>query len=455
MKVKNRLSLEFTFLFAILLLTVLTGIYLFVEHNRLKNYFNALDQRAVTAAQFYLAEDNLSKENFHEVTKSFPKSLSREVIRIYDARYHSRFIPDTEPHWPKAILEQVTVQKHIHLIQKNQQVTGIYYVDNSGDYIIMVSAFDESGERDMHDLGLIMLFFFSFSLIITFVLGRIFSRIALSPIVRITDNLKKIRSSSLDQRLPIHQNNADEIDFLSVAINQLLEHLDQSFEGQQLFISNVSHELRTPLTTILGEAETTLMNERSAHEYKQAFLSIIKETGHLQDIISSLMELMQTSEKNFEFQPIRMDELLWEIVDDLILRSESSKIKVEYNLPTDVLKSTIQGNRELLFIAICNVIKNAVKFSDQEEVFCSIFSDSQGINLIIKDQGIGINQNDLLKVFQPFFRSSNAIRYPGYGIGLSLTQNVVRLHNGTIKVRSALNQGTEFQLVFPRSFHIK
>ena len=147
-----------------------------------------------------------------------------------------------------------------------------------------------------------------------------------------------------------------------VAINQLLEHLDQSFEGQQLFISNVSHELRTPLTTSLGEAETSLMNECSSHEYKQAFLSIIKETGHLQDIISSLMELMQTSEKNFEFQPIRMDELLWEIVDDLTLRFESSKIKVEYNLPSDVLKSTIQGTRELLFIAISNVFKNAVKF---------------------------------------------------------------------------------------------
>ena len=455
MKVKNRLSLEFTFLFAVLLLMVLTGIYFFVEHNRVKNYFNALDQRAIIAAQFYLAEDNLSKENFHEVTKSFPKSLSREVIRIYDARYRSRFIPDNDIFWSKSILQQVTTQKHIHFIQKDQQVTGIYYVDNSGDYIIMVSAFDVSGERDMHQLGLIMLFFFLFSLVITFLLGRVFSSIALSPIVRITNNLNKIRSSSLEQRLPIHQKNADEIDFLSVAINQLLEHLNQTFEGQQLFISNVSHELRTPLTTILGVAETTLMNERSPDDYKQAFSSIIKETGHLQDIISSLMELMQTSEKNFEFQPIRMDELLWEIVDDLTLRTESSKIKVDYNLPSDELKSVIQGNRELLLIAISNVIKNAVKFSDQQQVVCSIFSDSQGINLTIKDQGIGINQNDLLKVFQPFFRSSNAIRYPGYGIGLSLTQNVVRLHNGTIKVRSALNQGTEFQLVFPRSFHIK
>lgn len=451
MKVRDRLSLQFTFMCAVLMLLVLTGIYLFVEHNRVKNFFNELDQRAFTAGQFYLAEDNLSKENFHEVSKRFPRSLSHEVIRIYDADFHPRFIAENTIRYKKRVLQEVLSQKHIQLSERDRQLSGIYYADNSGNYIILVSAFDESGNRDMHQLGLIMVFFFLFSLIITFFLGRFFSKLALSPIVQITDNLKKIRSSSLEQRLPIHQNKADEIDFLSVTINQLLEHLEQSFESQQLFISNVSHELRTPITTILGEAETTLMKGRSEAEYSATLNSIIKESGNLHDIINSLMELMQTSVKKFEFQPVRMDELVWEIVDELSLKTEELPITVNYNQSADISKSTIYGNRELLFIAISNIIKNAIKFSDKKEVFCEIFYNSEGINILIKDQGIGIAENDLQKVFTPFFRSSNAHSYPGYGIGLSLTQNVIRLHNGLIRVRSDLEKGTEFQLIFPKA----
>ena len=452
MKVRDRLSVQFTFMFAVLLLLVLTGIYLFVERNRVKSFFDKLDDRAITVAQFYFAEDNLSQENFKNVIKKFPLSLSNEVIRIYDDRYQAKFIPEDSVRWDKSLLRSIASQKQVHLTDNKRQITGIYYVDNSGNYIIIISAIDDSGYHNMHELGLIMLFFFLFSLVVTFLLGRIFSQIALFPIVKITNNLKVIRSSSLDQRLPIHKNKADEIDMLSLTINQLLEHLEQSFESQQSFIAHASHELRTPITTILGEAETTLMNNRTRDEYKATLQSIIKETDHLHYIINSLMELVQTSLENTDFQSIRMDELIWEIVDELSTKNTDQHIRVNYNLPPDASKYTIQGNRQLLFIAVTNILKNALKFSDRKEVYCEIFCNTDGINIIVRDEGIGISEKDMQKVFQPFFRSSNALVYPGSGIGLSLTQNIVRLHNGTIQVKSKLKEGTDFQLILPNYY---
>lgn len=445
MKVRDRLSLLFSLMFAVLLLVVLTGIYLFVNDNRIKTFYAKLDDRALTVGQFYLAEDNLSKENFKIVLKKYPQSLSGENIRIYDDHYHPQFIPENKIRWGNSIINRVIDQKKVHLSQGNRQVSGIYYVDNSGNFIIMVSAVDEGGIAEMNQLRLIMLIFFLASLIITFFIGRFFSRITLAPIVRITNNLKIIRSTSLDQRLPVDPKKIDEIDSLSLTINQLLEHLEQSFESQKSFVAHASHELRTPITTMLGEAEIALMHDRENEEYKYILSNIIKETERLNHIVNSLMDLIQTNVSNYDFQTVHMDDLLRELADEY----EGKQISVSIPQQQAKSKFILHGNRQLLFIAVNNILKNAVKFSDGRQVYCQLYSDSKAIHIIIRDQGIGISSNDIANIFQPFFRSSNALNYPGYGIGLSLTQNIVRLHNGDIKVDSQLDRGTVFHFTFP------
>ncbi|MET4139451.1 HAMP domain-containing sensor histidine kinase [Pedobacter sp. UYP1] len=449
MKVKNRLSLQFTFMFAILLLVVLTGIYVLVEHNRLKSFMNKLDERAVTVAQFYLAEDNLSKDIFRQVAKKFPQSLTHESIRVYDDKFNSKFTREDSISWKHDFLSQIVKKKSIHLRQGETQITGIYYPDNSGNFIVVVSAIDDRGLHDMEQLRLIMTAFFISSLFITFFIGRIFARISLQPIVSITDNLKRIRASSLHHRLSVNQAKTDETDNLSSAINQLLEHLEQSFESQKSFVANASHELRTPITSILGEAEITLMRERSPEEYKHALQEIVGSVERLNYIINSLMELMQTNLDNKDFQSIRIDELIWEIADELAFKTNTDPIKIIYDLPTDQSKRTLQGNRQLLFIAINNILKNAVKFSVGQEVLCTVGYKNQQMVIAIKDVGIGISPADIKKIFQPFYRSANALNFSGYGIGLSLTNNIVKQHNGSIQVESILGQGTTFYVYLP------
>lgn len=447
MKVKDKLSFQFTLMFAVLLLLVLTCVYLFASHNRTWNFFEKLDDRAITVGQFYLAQDNLSKENFENVLKKFPQSLSGETLRVYNDQYKSQFIPDGALRWDLSILKHVAQQKKIHFFQGNRQVTGIYYSDNSGNFIIMVAADDESGYHYLHDLGFFMLFFFFVSLVITYLAGYVFSRIALSPIVQITSNLKKIRSTSLDLRLPVDAKKTDEIDNLSLTINQLLEHLEQSFESQQSFIAHASHELRTPITTIMGEAETTLVLDRKPEEYQASLANIIKESVRLNQIINSLMELVQTDAANYEVDSIRMDELMWAITDEL----NADNVSINYNLPANPLRYTVQGNWQLLFIGINNIVKNAIKFSNQKNVYCELFCNEKGVNIVIRDEGIGIEEKDLGQIFQPFFRASNALNYAGYGIGLSLSRNIIKLHNGSIKVDSVRLKGTTFYITLPAS----
>ncbi|RFS26649.1 sensor histidine kinase [Chitinophaga silvatica] len=448
MKVKTRLALQFTMLFAGLLLLLLIGIYSLVERNRINSFYDKLDDRATTAAQFYLAEDNLSQESFRNVLKKYPRSLNQEVIRIYDDHFQPVFIPEDTVKWNRQVLKEIVSNRKLRFSQGKRQVCGIYYADNSGNFLVVASAVDASGMENMKHLALIMLFAYLTSIIITYLIGLLFAHLALKPITHIISNVQSIRATSLDKRLELAASRRDELNQLSATINQLLEHMEQSFESQKVFIANASHELRTPITAILGEAEITLLDERSTIEYKQALENIIEESVRINGIINSLLELAQANMDYNDLQTIMMDELLWEVVEEC---SQHGRHKIDLKLSTGLQSSRVQlqGHRHLLFIALSNVVKNAIKFSNGKEVTCELSRLNNAIMVRVIDRGIGIPPDEINKIFRPFYRSKNAGGFEGHGIGLSLTEKIVRLSNGKIEVFSDIGQGTVFQFTFP------
>jgi len=433
-------------MFAVLLAIVLLGIFILVEKNRKDNFYSKLEDRALIVGELYLAQDNMSPEDYKKVKEIYPQTLSHEVTRIYNDKFEPVFIKEDTVRWSQAIIQQVIKNKKIYFTEGKEQVVGLYYMDNSGNFAVIASAIDDSGYQSMRRLAYIMLFSFLVSLGITFLIGRLFATLALSPILKITNNLKIIRSTSLDRRLTLTRYKNDEINQLSNTINSLLEHLEQSFNDQQAFITNASHELRTPLTNIMGKSEVTLKNDRARDEYKNALESIITEAEKLNALITSLLELSQASIDSTEVQKVRLDELVWEVVDEW--GNDTGLVKVIYDLPDDTEKYTIQGNRRLLFIAISNILKNAIKFSGNKEVLCSVLYNEKGTQISIKDEGMGIKDKELQNIFRPFYRAPNAFKLPGSGIGLSLAEKIIRLHNGKIMVTSALNEGTTFTVIF-------
>ncbi len=448
MKVKDRLSLQFTFMFAVLLIVVLSGIYVLAAGNRSQTFFDKLEDRALTAGQLYLAQDNMSEESFSKVIKKYPQSLSHEVIRIYNDKNEPVFIKEDSVHWSESVIKRVVQEKKVRFTNGDKQVAGLYYIDNSGNFVVIASAIDDAGFQNLKQLLWIMIFFFVISLLITFFLGRFFATIALQPIAQIIGKMKIIRATSLDKRLPVNTYRNDEINQLSLTINELLEHLEQSFSAQQSFIANASHELRTPLTTIMGNAEITLRTDREKEDYKNTLREIIKEVEELNKIINSLFELSQANMDSFTVETVRLDELLWEAVDECGHKLKNNPIK--YSVPAYGEKCTIQGSRRLLFIAFSNILNNAVKFSNNSEVTCALELNETSVSVIIADKGIGITTADLQKIFQPFYRAPNSQGFQGSGIGLSLADKIIKLHNGTIQVKSEINAGTEFKIIFSR-----
>ena len=449
MTIRDRLSLQFTLLSALLLFVVLATTYLLTARHRRTDFQERLLDRAVTHAQLFLAEDNMSAEKFRDVQKKYPLSLPQEVVRIYDDSDKPVFIQNGSFQWPRAMIDRARTNRVMSWQDGDKFTCGIYYIDNSGNFTILASAVDAFGHQEMQQLFWIMFVAFFISVFFLFFTGRLFARVALAPMIKVMNDVKFIRSTSLDKRLKIKEGR-DEINELAITFNNLLEHLEQAFEAQGSFVAHASHELRTPVTTIIGDVEVTLSQPRDAAEYRNTLSGVLTEAEKLSDLINTLFELAQTNTGIAEFRELRLDELLWQIKDEWSMRIPDSRIELQYHLPEDIRKYTVLANNYLLFVAIGNIIRNAIKFSNNGVVRCSLSIQNNNPVVSIRDGGIGISAEDLRNIFQPFFRGQNTFGYAGFGVGLSLADKIFRLHNVRVVVLSELQKGTEFLLYFSR-----
>jgi signal transduction histidine kinase len=447
MTIRNRLSLQFTLVSAILFFIVLAGIYLLTGRYRRTNFQERLLDRAYTHAELYLAQDNMSEEKFRDVQKKYPLSLPQEVVRIYNDSDQPVFIRAGSFQWPPSLIDRVREEKQVQIQEGDKFISGIYYKDNSGNFTVLASAVDTFGQEEMRQLFLVMFVAFFISVFILFFAGRLFSRLALLPINKVINDVRFIRSTSLDKRL-LTKGGKDEINELAVTFNNLLEHLEQSFEAQGSFVAHASHELRTPVTTIIGDVEVTLSQQRDGAAYRETLKGVLDQAEKLNELINNLFDLAQTNTGITEFHELRLDELLWQVKDEWSNKLPDSKIDLQYHLPEDTRKYTVQANNYLLFIAIGNIVRNAIKFSDNGIVHCRLFIRNNAPVVSIRDNGIGIGKDDLRNIFQPFFRGANSFGYAGYGVGLSLADKIFRLHNVKVSVNSEVNRGTEFVLYF-------
>ena len=232
----------------------------------------------------------------------------------------------------------------------------------------------------------------------------------------------------------------------------MLSRIETSFETQNNFISNASHELRTPLTSIMGTADVTLSRIRTPEEYIETLQVILHETEKLDNKTKALLFLAQTgfNGKSQKFERMRIDQLIWDCIDTIEKLNPEGKVNFDTSLlPENSTRLKIIGNEQLLHLAFTNIISNACKYSDNQVVTVSIGSSDRKVVIVVKDQGIGIPKQELGYIYDPFFRASNTKNYDGYGIGLPLARNIVKLHSGKILVTAEENEGTTVIIELP------
>jgi signal transduction histidine kinase len=235
-----------------------------------------------------------------------------------------------------------------------------------------------------------------------------------------------------------------EVQELVDTYNHFVEKLSQSFSIQKNFIDYVSHELRTPLAAILGTLEVSKQKPRTVEEHELVNLQLKRYTEDLRDTIDHMM-ILSGAKTNFETKIIRIDEVLWEIIEQLTL-VHGAQISVDIQVvDTDLLK--IDANDKLLQLAVQNIILNAIKYSSNQPVVVNLKSYNGKLLVEIIDKGIGILPEELIRVTENFYRGENVHGYTGKGIGLSLANVIFKLHHIHMDITSS-TKGTIVSLYF-------
>jgi two-component system sensor histidine kinase ArlS len=452
MTIRNRLTLIYTVIVALILLALSLFVFYLVKLNFHTVFFEKLYNRAEITAQVFLEKDEVSATIFKDFEARYSQTLPGELIRVYDKDNKPAFIEENGGGtYPVDLINRVRTEKKVELDDGHRQIVGIHYSDNQGEFVIIASAEDDVGAHSLAFTRNTLLIGYISSLIVVFISGRFFSKQVLQPMSGIVRNVNRITVSNLHMRLD-EGKGRDEIAELSITFNNMLERLERSFETEKNFVDNASHQLRTPLASIIVELEVALTKTRTNEEYQSLLGSILTESEKLNHIISGLLDMAQINrdESAMLTGVVRLDELLWDIRDKVSKEIPESKVQISLaNLPSNSDELVIYGNKYLLDIALYNLIENACKFSGNKEVLVHLLSSPSGTLITIRDKGIGIPPEEVKEVSKSFYRAKNAASFKGSGIGLALSEKIIRMHKATFEIESQLGKGTSIQILFP------
>jgi signal transduction histidine kinase len=453
MQIRTRLTLQFLLWGGMIMILASVAIYYSSASFRRENFYNRLTNRAWSIARLLLNTSENDAISVRRIEKNDPSGLQNEKIIIInylnDVIYSSD--DNNKIEIRNDVLERARLSERVRYRQGPYEVLGALYTTQTFRYVIIAAATDTVGFTHLYKLRFIMIIVLLASLLLFFIAGWIYSGRALKPISDVIKKAENISITSLNLRVP-EGNGNDEISRLAKTFNNMLERLEKSFSMQKDFIANASHELRTPLTSINGQLEVLMMKDRSAAEYKAELVSVLDDIRSLIDLSNRLLLIARTSaEGPVRFSKnIRIDEILWQSREDMIKFRNDFHINISIDESlTDSDQMIVTGDESLLKVAFTNLIDNACKYSPDHSVNIRLHQNGKLIEVIFRDNGIGIPEEDIYKVFEPFYRGSNTHSIQGSGIGLPLVSQIVKNHNGTIEFSSKVGKGTTVAIKLP------
>jgi signal transduction histidine kinase len=454
MTIRKRLTLRFTSLVSSILLLAFVSIYAFCWYFISSDFYRRLDRKANTAGDM-LIRHRLDAQLIRQLGRIRKDQLPNQKIMVFDSRDSIIFITNETLSIPipNSALDDIRQNKQKDFQQNGYYLSGTRFMTASGQYVVIASAENSYGDEFLRQLLWSLIGLFCLIAGITAFSGWFFAGDALQPMQQIDRTVSEIFPRNRDERLAVNKED-DEISRLSITINRLLDRVAESFRLQRMFVANVSHELKNPLTQISSQLEVSLLNQREPAAYRQTIRSVLDDVGELAALTHELLQLSQVNQEdapNLLTDTVRMDEIVWDIRDEVTAIHPRYQVNIEFGaLPDDPDQLAVQGNKTLLATALKNLTENACKFSDDGRALIQMDFSKDVVTIQIQNTGQSIPTADLPYIFEPFYRSHQTADVRGYGVGLSLVERIIRLHRGQISVTSTNGKPTVFSIELPR-----
>lgn len=288
--------------------------------------------------------------------------------------------------------------------------------------------------------------------VVVIVVMVIMSQLFTSPIKRMINVIQKMAEGHLEQRIVVKNRTHNEIVDLALSCNHMADQLEKVESSRQQFVSNVSHELKTPLSSVKVLSESILLQEDAPKEMYVEFLhDINSEIDRMTAIINDLLTLVKLDQKEIplNFGEVDLHDMLEGIFKRLSPLAAAKNISLQLQKKQDVLAEVDEMKMTL---AISNIVDNAIKYTPENGVvIVTLDADHQNAFITVSDTGIGIPEEEILRIFERFYRvdKTRDRETGGTGLGLSITHATVMMHNGSIKVSSKEEEGTTMVVRIP------
>ncbi len=307
---------------------------------------------------------------------------------------------------------------------------------------------EKQGKEDLSTITMLSMVIMPVIVAVAIYGGSLIAKRALEPIQKISETVEHIsRGNDLKKRIELDKGD-DELHLLAEQFNSMFARLDDSFEKEKRFTSDVSHELRTPMSVIMAQCEYSMDENSSLDEYAESIQSIYSQGQKMTVLINQMLDIarLEMRPENYPKERVDLSALTDSICKDMALIKEKG-IAISSHIDAGLF---ISGNPGLLARAISNLISNAYHYGkDNGHIDVSLKKVEEQVVLTVSDDGIGIAEENIPKIFDRFYREDSSRTQNGTGLGLSITKEIVQFHGGTIEVKSLLGIGSTFTVIFP------
>ncbi|MDQ6530780.1 HAMP domain-containing sensor histidine kinase [Flavobacterium sp. LHD-85] len=451
MTLKNRISLLVSLLFTILFGLASTVIFILYSNYRKEEFRDRLEIKALSNIKLLVNVKQVDNQLLKIIDQNSINKLYDEKTLVFDSNYKLIYssIDDAKINWSIDDLKYLKKNKTFFKQQGDYEVYGVFYDTNDKDFYALISATDDYGKKKLLFLRYTLVISYIFFTCVCWLLTSFMVRKAMNPLHAFHQKIKNINENNLDTRIE-SKSTKNEIDLIADEFNFMMDRIELSYQRQKEFTAHASHELRTPLSRMTSQIENAIAEPEIQSKNKSFLNSILTDVNHLSELINSLLILSKIDNRKTDHHEIqRIDEILFSSIEKINKSFPDFVILFEMEESEDLDTALeIKGNKNLLEIALTNILKNACVYSDNKQAKVKISTDHHHLIVSVSNTGETLNEEEQKNLFQPFMRGHNSKGTSGFGLGLRIVQRILILHKANITYSIPNINTNLFQLFF-------